>query len=265
MSLHAVSFRPLPKKDHRREAAGRTTGGLGAARKVNGRAVKTLESGYDSSMIGGDDGVGLDGGRSGMPGWVKGLLFALVSLAALAMDGWWIKARWDAGKDVGIHFFLGIILLVCVYGGLTTFVKRLAFEAGDLDVKPLRVGPGGEVTVVYRQFVRRSVRIPKASIRLVFTEKAVSGSGKSRTHHEKETIVQSVDRESIDCEPGQELLLSARLVVPADAMHQFSAGSNDLEWTVVVAAQVQGWPDIEEKADLEVAPPGRPAGDPEDA
>lgn len=208
----------------------------------------------------------MEGGRGGTPTWVTSLVSCLLCLAGLAGDLWWIKRRWESpGADVsGLQVIVAVLLAGMAWLTAAQFVKRLVFEASEFEVKPLRVQPGGEVRVTYRQQARRAVRIPKASVRLIFNEHARSGSGKSSTTYEHETVVQSVDRTELMLEAGQDLLLTARFQVPATAMHSFDSGQNRLEWKVAAAVQVQGWPDMADEEDLEVAPPGRPTGEPEE-
>jgi hypothetical protein len=47
----------------------------------------------------------------------------------------------------------------------------------------------------------------------------------------------------------------ATITIPADTMHTFSSGRNEIEWSLTLAGVISFWPDVEERFELVIMPP----------
>lgn len=178
---------------------------------------------------------------------------ALLMAACLAGIAWFGRAGWKSG--MGGFWIFAIIVLVVVFGyTFFLFLLRMKVAAAEINVTPLKVPVGGEVNVLWRQAFRGRVTVKRAVIRLVFRERAVSGSGKNQKAYLHDTVVQEVEKRGRDFTPGEDLAVGAQFRIPPTTMHSLAAGSNQLSWRVETRLEMERWPDDSSETALEVEP-----------
>ncbi|MEK7475412.1 MAG: hypothetical protein AAB152_07215 [Candidatus Coatesbacteria bacterium] len=177
----------------------------------------------------------------------------LLMLACLAGIAWFGYTGWKSGQG-GFWIFAIIVLVVVFAFTLFFFLVRMKVAAAEIAVTPLKVPVGGEVNVVWRQSFRGQVTVNRAVVRLVYKERAVSGSGKSQSTHIHETVVQEIEKPGRDFAPGEDLAVGAQFRIPPTAMHSFDFGSNQLTWRVETRLDLERWPDDSGEVVLEVEP-----------
>ena len=64
-------------------------------------------------------------------------------------------------------------------------------------------------------------------------------------------------REQFEIEPGGRFEAECELGIPASAMHSFKADHNEVQWTLVVQGDAEGWPPFERSFSIVVQPPDR--------
>lgn len=192
---------------------------------------------------------GEPGGRAA---WVAPFGWLVAGLGLLGASGWWTYRAMRTGDDLGLQIGGDLAGLAWVWMASTRFLKRLRTDPAEFSVTPASVRPGDEITASYRQRFRRAATVTEAAVRLVAIEEAVHGSGKSRTTHTHRLVVQETKRTALDLEPDGELILTLHARIPADAMHSFDFGDNELNWTVEAEVAIKGWPDESDSEFIEV-------------
>lgn len=189
---------------------------------------------------------------TGRAPWVAPFARLVTWLLLLAGSGWWAyRALMDGGEpQFPLVTTLGLIVLVGL--ALNTFLKRFRADPPSFTVTPDSVRPGDEITATWRQRFRRPATVTEAVVRLVMEEEAVKGSGKSRTAHTHRVVIREAKRTDLELGPDSELVLSLNARIPADAMHSFDFGDNELNWKVEATVAIKGWPDESDFEFLEV-------------
>jgi hypothetical protein len=157
---------------------------------------------------------------------------------------------------VGAVFFHGTLLwLVPVAVG--AFMAEVRIGTPTVAVEPAVVRAGETASVGFTTTPTRRLRLNRLWAELVAEEVAVSGSGTNKTTHR---FVLCRERQDFPGEfplaaaPGKPLSLSQAFALPRSAAPTFSAKDNEITWSIVVYADIEGWPDWSEAYALTVVP-----------
>lgn len=181
------------------------------------------------------------------------LFIALVWNGIVSVFVWYIWTSWRDGQPEGcltvfmIPFVLvGLLLIVGIpYQFLALFNPRprLRLAQGRLTL-------GGSTEISW-SFSGRAGRIRRLRLILEGTEEARYRRG-TNTHTARETfatlVVVDVDQASL-VRTG-----TAELAVPADTMHSFDGGNNQISWKLKIQGTIRLWPDVLEEFPVVVRP-----------
>jgi hypothetical protein len=164
----------------------------------------------------------------------------------------WNKGHGDACLTAFMVPFVGIGLALVVAAGhtlLALFNPRpvLVLGGGGLAL--------GESTDLRWSFTGRAERVHQLVIRLEGREEATYRQG-TDTRTDKNTFFSLDLVDTTD--PGEISDGKARVDVPADSMHSFTAANNKIVWVLSVHGHVRGWADVKDEYLLAVAPATRP-------
>ena len=147
---------------------------------------------------------------------------------------------------VGLFLIVGVAL---VFGVFTRFLAlfnpriRLAASTGHV---PL----GGELPFTW-SISGRAGMLRKVRIVLEGREEATYRRGTNNVTDTKVfaeiPVFESIEREIVSQGGG-------RIVVPADSMHTFEAGSNNVLWRLRVRGEIPRWPDVDDEYPVTVLP-----------
>ena len=101
----------------------------------------------------------------------------------------------------------------------------------------------------------------RLKVSLVCTEKATYRQGTDTRTDRRRVFEECVlDRDAFEIHQGTPFESQCRVSVPPAAMHSFKADHNEINWTLVVAGTVDGWPDYERVFPVVVCPELRLSG-----
>ena len=168
--------------------------------------------------------AGLGSGGDGIPGVIFGAVFALVGGLVL----------WKSVQNLVASAYLGDVAV---------------------EVVPEWARPGDAFTLGVTVQPARATQVTRVVARLGCSERAVSGSGTSRTTHLKEVFSREVEVSGpLALEAHQLHTFQAPLAIPASAPPTFAAHDNAIEWQVAVRIEVPNWPDWSDTVALVVTP-----------
>jgi len=163
-------------------------------------------------------------------------------------------------------WFLTVFLVPLALAGLALvglLVRELVVATAvgptlvEISAHPLL--PGREYDMLMSQSGRLS--IGSLQVKLVCEEVARYRQGtNTRTATRRVYEETLVSREAFDIQPGVPFEVRARLKVPTEAMHSFTADHNEIDWKIVVNAAITRWPDFERTFPLIVRPDVAPGG-----
>lgn len=133
---------------------------------------------------------------------------------------------------------------------LTTGVGPTLVEISDHPLYPARE---------YEVFVSQSGRLTMHGLKvlLVCQERATYQQGTNSRTETSPVFEQEVySHEHFEIQQDEPLEATARLRVPADAMHSFRSAHNEVQWKLIVKGHVAGWPGYEREFPLLVYPAG---------
>ena len=143
---------------------------------------------------------------------------------------------------------VGLVLIgVLIHTFLGLFTPRPILTVNTAHI------PLGEMLEVGWRFRGQTGSIRRLHIYLEGREEATYRRG-TRTYTDKEvfttmTLVDTAD--PLEMPQGK-----TQLAIPADAMHSFDAGHNDIVWSLHVKGEIVRWPDVSEEYTLLLVPPG---------
>jgi hypothetical protein len=130
-------------------------------------------------------------------------------------------------------------------GAIVVLFRKMLATAGIgptlVEISDHPLVPGGQ----YRAFLSQSGRLTVNSLRisLVCEESATYRQGtNTRTEDREVSRLELFHREGIEIQRGLPLEIDFALSLPEQAMHSFSADHNEVNWTLVVDAELAGWP-----------------------
>lgn len=145
---------------------------------------------------------------------------------------------------------LGLIVFFFRQLVLATWIGPTLVEISD---QPLR--PGGQ----YEVFLSQTGRLRVNSLEVVFVceEEATYRHGTNTRTETYRVFQQPVfRREDFQLVHGVPFEVRFPLEVPAAAMHSFQSENNEINWKLVVAGDVAGWPSFQRSFPVIVYPPG---------
>lgn len=159
--------------------------------------------------------------------------------------------------------FLAIFALIgiLVALGAVYFLLALFNPRPELTVSSDTVLPGAELKVDYR-FTGNAHRITGLTITLEGRESATYRRGTDTTTDRSAfaqlRLLETSERSEIS--RG-----TARLLMPADALHTFKSANNEIAWVLRIHGDIAKWPDVDLQFPIEVLPaaPTAPAPPPE--
>lgn len=158
----------------------------------------------------------------------------------------WREPEWFLGCFLVPFVLVGLALLA----GIPYQILALANPRPRLVLADGRLAPGRS-TMLHWSFSGAAGRLRALTIRLEGREKVTYASGDSSSTRT------SVLARLLVVDEGQRSLLgrgSARIELPAGAMHSFSGRRNAIEWALVVHGSIARWPDVQEEFPLLVLP-----------
>ncbi|MFT3869096.1 MAG: DUF3592 domain-containing protein [Nibricoccus sp.] len=158
----------------------------------------------------------------------------------------------------GIGLFMGLFLLPFVAVGLG-LIGGVVYQGMALfNPRPsLTVSRGvacpGETIEVSWEFAGRTDRLSRFQLSLEGREEATYRRG-TDTPTDKETFsrIQLLDT----TDPTAMQAGSAKVQIPAGAMHSFKAPNNKIIWALKLHGTIPRWPDVKEEFSYEIAPGG---------
>src|SRR5262249_52800114 len=142
-----------------------------------------------------------------------------------------------------IYYFIRELLIVTGMG--QTFV-----EISDHPLVPCGT---------YQVYLAQGGHLSLKSIDLVLQceEQAAYRQGTDIRTDRRVVVSQNLfHRGEVEIIPGQSLEAHCDLHVPDEAMHSFTADNNQVQWTLAVRAEAEGWPAFERSFPVVVYPPG---------
>ncbi|MEX0586262.1 MAG: hypothetical protein WD176_06445 [Pirellulales bacterium] len=190
-------------------------------------------------------------------------LFGCASFAAL----WWIATLVLTAVAVRKHvageadWLLDILLLPAFGGGawaiyyvarqwwLTTGLGPTLVEISD---HPLVAGQSYDLVVLQSG----RLTIPWLEVRLCCDEVASYTQG-TDIRTERQRVYDTCVMRCTDLEvtPQGALERRCRMTIPAEAMHSFQGGHNEVQWSILVCGELAGWPVFHRRFPLVVYPP----------
>lgn len=190
------------------------------------------------------------------PPWMK---FGAVGLFFAFFFVFFGKHLFEDGRPNLMLFGFFAFALVMTGRMFWTDVRNMAAKRriGDirLSVEPSATMRGQSIQIRAALDPLSDARMSKVTATLVGDEVAVSGSGTSRTTH-----THSLDRVSeemasgIAVKKGQPVELTCSLKVPDHAAPTFRAEDNKVRWQLIVHFDIDAWPDLEERLEIDVLP-----------
>jgi hypothetical protein len=153
---------------------------------------------------------------------------------------------WGLALFLSIFVLIGLGLLLAVpytFLGLWNPRPHLTLDRGILRL--------GEAVGFTWRFTGLPGRIRRLRFTLEGREEVAFPSGRSSsTAHEVFHTLEIADTQ----DPGTIREGSARIAIPADTMHSFTADSNRVVWSLKVVGEIGFWPDLAESFELRVLP-----------
>jgi hypothetical protein len=143
-------------------------------------------------------------------------------------------------------------------GGIVVLFRKMLATAGIgptlVEISDHPLIPGGQ----YRVFASQSGRLSINSLRisLVCEEAATYRQGtNTRTETREVSRLELFRREAFEIQSGLPMEIDFALNLSEGAMHSFSADHNEIDWTLVVEADMAGWPPYKRAFPVIVRPP----------
>jgi hypothetical protein len=190
-------------------------------------------------------------------------LFGYASFATL----WWISTLVLTVVAVRKHFagegdwLLDLLVVVALGGGgwAIYYVARQWWVTTGLGPTLVEISdhplvPGGSYDLVVLQSGR--LNIPWLEVRLCCDEIANYTQGtdiRTQRHSVYDACVMRCT--DLDVTPNGALERRCRLTVPAEAMHSFQGGHNEIQWSILVSGEPAGWPIFHRRFPVVVFPP----------
>lgn len=149
-----------------------------------------------------------------------------------------------------VDWLLGLILLgviVIEVGAIFFFVREWLFSAGvgatSLEVSAHPLYPGGK----YRLFLTQAgqAAIQRVGLFLVCEEEAVFSQGTNLRSERRRVREQTIGIQEAPARQGDAFAWETAFTIPAEAMHSLQTVHNAVAWSLVVHADIKGWPPIE--------------------
>lgn len=189
--------------------------------------------------------------------FIVGLLVALFWNGIVSVFLFQLIANWRQGH---FEWFLGLFLIPFVGVGLLmigyVFYSALAIfnPRPELTLSSGAIVLGQTIEMAWR-FSGQSSSIQRLRIFLEGQEHARYRRGTS-TYTDKETFAELplIDSASfIDIGNGR-----GSLSIPADTMHSWDGGNNQIVWSLRVKGEIAWWPDVDETFVIQILPPPVP-------
>ncbi len=176
---------------------------------------------------------------------VAGGLNTFVAFVVISEGGWFVRLFMVPFGLVGL-----VLIVFFLHELLGFFNPRVTIMVNSGAVEP------GDRLDVGWEFRGRTERIARLWIRIEGEEEATYRQG-TNTARDRDlfSVIDIVD----STDPNVIPIGADSIEIPADAMHSFSARSNKIRWRLHLTAEIRRWPDIDEKFEFVVLPPGLPA------
>jgi hypothetical protein len=191
---------------------------------------------------------------SGHAGRILGTLFfaliwnGVVSIFVVEVVQDWMRGQ----KPIGTTLFMSIFLAVGI-GAIIGFIYqclRVFNPSLEIDAPPCTLTPGSMLSLPYH-ITGNIHKLTRITLQLTGTEHATYRRG-TDTHTDREVFHETMLYET---EGGMIMAQgTARLAIPADAMHSFKSSNNEVRWTLEVRGEIPRWPDLSESYALNVIP-----------
>lgn len=194
--------------------------------------------------------------------WSKVRSWLLILLAALLvwMSGTLLRKSldWDLVLIYGIPLGALIFLAVVAQGILRNAYRR-KLQLGEVWVRPDSVYAGSKIHGHVDFVAKRAVHLSGISASISARERIRRTVGTTTTTEihvlDEKTYTRSFNE---DLAEGRRIAFDCALPVGAEAPATFSSINNALEWTVMMKAELKGWPAWQKTLPITVLPPWRP-------
>lgn len=177
---------------------------------------------------------------------------------ALFWNGFVLFGLTDILKSGFSYMALFMVPFVLVGLGLFIFALHQLLAGGGggetvVEVSNAEVAPGETFEVLVSQGGSKFFR--KLSLHLICEERATYQQGTStRTDTFQVREMPLAELEAVQPSAAQPLILRAKVVIPADAMHSFKSAHNELAWQLRVTGDIRWWPNFKRQYGLLVLP-----------
>jgi hypothetical protein len=148
-------------------------------------------------------------------------------------------------------FFVGILVLILAGAGYL-FMRKMAVGRVSIELEHEPVHPGDRVA--FRVIVTGAYPVDSGTVTLVCQERVEyrQGTDTRTEHHEAfaQTIAQTGRTAA---RPGQ-AIMSGIMAIPANAAVSFTASNNHIEWSLLVAMDIPGLPNVKDSYPFRVGP-----------
>jgi hypothetical protein len=163
-----------------------------------------------------------------------------------------LRGEGDWRLDLLVAPFLLVGIFLIYY-----FVRELLIVTGVgqtyVEISDHPLVPGGSYELYLAQGGHLSVKV--IDVFLECEEQAAYRQGTDTRTDRRVVLSQSLlHREQVEILPGQPLEARFELRVPEGAMHSFTADHNQVQWSLTVRADAEGWPTFERSFLLVVYP-----------
>lgn len=191
---------------------------------------------------------------------VQGIAGCMIGAFMLAFVGMFVFGMGAAFAAQPI--ILLFMAAVPAIGGLIWFVKAVLpkFLLGDVscELDTEQVSPGATIRGKLVITPRRNVSINAITLHFLGSEKAISGSGSSRTTH-THVFHDQLDtlQPATTLAAGKVHVFPFAATVPDDAPYSLELDDNELLWNATLRVDIPRWPDWIKNLKVSVVPSGR--------
>lgn len=152
--------------------------------------------------------------------------------------------------------FIGIFAgaLVVGVGGyaIYKYMETFYVTKPDINFNPPHPKLGETVTMSYRQSFKRSARVKRIDMQVVFRETAKYQVGTDTRTVTHELVVDEFGYPGQHFTAGQILSDSWQFKIPPNGMHSFRCDHNWLRWYVKVSVEIEGWIGLKREYEVNV-------------
>lgn len=159
--------------------------------------------------------------------------------------------------DWGLTVFVSVFVLIGI--GLLIFLARqwlvtTGIGATRLEISDHPLRPGKCYELLVAQAGRLAIN--SLEVQLACDERATYRQGTdTRTERRRVFQQQIYRRQGFEVQPGVPFEGRCPLEIPGAAMHSFKGDHNEINWKLIVRADVAGWPNFEREFPVVVYPP----------